>query len=113
MDNFLPSGILSKILKFRHERDWEQFHKPKELATAINIESAELLEQFLWHTQETVEEIKLDERRYNQIKEEIADITIYLMYLINDLNIDIKEAVLDKIVKNTEKYPVEKYKGKF
>ena len=96
--------ITDALLKFRNERDWEQFHNPKDLALAINIESSELLEEFLWknHT---------DAKREN-VKEELADIFAYAFLLAEKYDFDIKEIVLEKNKKNGEKYPINKFKGK-
>ncbi|RXT01546.1 nucleotide pyrophosphohydrolase [Ammoniphilus sp. CFH 90114] len=98
--------IISKLIEFRKERDWEQFHTPKDLAISISLEASELLENFQWKdSQNTVEQ------NLPQIKEELADVLIYAMYLAHDLNIDIKEAIQSKIEKNKEKYPVGKAFG--
>lgn len=105
--------ILPLILNFRRERDWAKFHKPKELATAISVESSELLEIFLWRDRKDARAIRDDDEIMVMIQEEIADILIYLIYLSYDLNIDLKKSVVDKITKNSEKYPVQEYFGKF
>lgn len=95
--------ITKALLQFRNERDWEQFHNPKDLALAINIEAAELLELFLWK--------KSEEADIEKIKEELADILAYSFLLAEKYNLDVKEIVLEKIEKNAEKYPVDKSKG--
>jgi NTP pyrophosphatase (non-canonical NTP hydrolase) len=95
--------ITQELLKFRNERDWEQFHNPKDLALAINVEAGELLELFLWKNSESANTEK--------IKEELADVFAYAFLLAEKYNLDVKEIVLDKISKNGEKYPVEKAKG--
>lgn len=95
--------ITKALLKFRNERDWEQFHNPKDLALAINIESAELLELFLWK--------KADEANTDKVKEELADIFSFAFLLAEKYGFDVKEIILDKIKKNGEKYPVDKSKG--
>ena len=106
-------NILSKLIEFRDERDWKRFHKPKELATAISIEASELQEHFLWRESESLNEILEDTNRMNQIRMEIADIAIYLMYLIHDLKIDLSKSIIEKLELNEKKYPKEKYKGRF
>lgn len=98
--------IISELVKFRDERDWEQFHDSKNLATAISIEAAELNELFLWKTVKESEEVNKD-----KIKEELADILAYSLLLANRHGFDVKEIVLDKIKRNGEKYPVDKSKG--
>lgn len=95
--------ITEALLKFRDERDWEQFHNPKDLALAINVEAAELLELFLWKN--------ADEADKEKIKEELADIFSYAFLIAKKYNFDIKEIILDKIKKNKEKYPIDKAKG--
>jgi NTP pyrophosphatase (non-canonical NTP hydrolase) len=95
--------IITALLKFRNERDWEQFHNPKDLALAINVEAGELLELFLWK--------KHEEANVEKIKEELADIFAFAFLMADKYNFDVKEIVLEKIAKNAEKYPVEKAKG--
>ncbi len=106
-------SMLPRMLEFRREREWEQFHLPKELATALSIEAGELLEIFLWREHETHDEVKADPARMERIRDEVADVLIYLMFLSNDLDIDLPAAIASKLVKNAEKYPMSKYRGKF
>ena len=103
--------VLKKILEFRDARDWKQFHTPKELAISISLEANELLECFQWKTPDEVEKfINSDEKV--RLEEEVADVAIYLMLLCEAAEIDLKEAIVGKLRKNNEKYPVEKSKGK-
>lgn len=95
--------IVKALLKFRNERDWEQFHNPKDLALAISIEANELLELFLWK--------KHDEASIDKVKDELADVLAFAFLLAEKYNLDIKQIMLDKINKNGKKYPVEKAKG--
>lgn len=95
--------LLKEIVKFRDERDWEQFHNSKDLALALSIESSELLELFLWKENEDFKKDKL--------KEELADVLMYAFLLAHKHDLDIHEIILDKIKKNAEKYPVDKSKG--
>jgi NTP pyrophosphatase (non-canonical NTP hydrolase) len=95
--------IIQELLKFRDQRDWEQFHNAKDLALAINIEAGELLELFLWKNANEVNE--------ERIKEELADVFTFAFLLAEKYKLDIKEIVLDKIKKNAEKYPIDKSKG--
>lgn len=111
-DDTLES-ILPLILDFRHEREWEQFHSPKNLATALSIEAGELLEMFLWRDNETVEDIQSDHKRMEGIRDEVADVLIYLLFLSKDLGIDLPKAIRAKVVKNAEKYPTSVYRGRF
>ena len=98
--------ITSALLKFRNERDWEQFHDSKNLATAISIEAAELNELFLWKDVKESENVNKE-----KLKEELADVFAYAFLLAERHNLDVKQIVLDKMKKNGEKYPVEKAKG--
>ena len=107
------SEIVDKLLEFRREREWEQFHHPKEVATALGIEVSELQEHFLWRENESPTEIQADSERYQGMKEEIADIAIYLAYLCHDLDIDLSQAIKEKMRINNEKYPKDKYRGIF
>jgi NTP pyrophosphatase (non-canonical NTP hydrolase) len=95
--------IIEELLKFRNERDWEQFHNPKDLALAINVEAGELLELFLWKN--------AAEANTDKVKEELADIFAFAFLLADKYKFDVKEIVLAKIKKNGEKYPVDKSKG--
>lgn len=95
--------IIAELKKFRDERDWEQFHNPKDLALAINIEAGELLELFLWKNAEDANKEKL--------KQELADVLSFALLLADKYNFDVKQIVLDKIKQNGEKYPVDKAKG--
>ncbi len=95
--------IIQALLKFRNERDWEQFHNPKDLALAINIEAGELLELFLWKNPEAA--------NVEKVKEELADVFAFAFLLADKYGFDVKEIVLDKIKNNGEKYPVDKAKG--
>jgi len=96
-------SIIDELVKFRNERDWEQFHNPKDLALALNVEAAELLELFLWKNS--------DEANKEKVKEELADVFAYAFMLAEKYNLDVKEIVLEKIKRNAEKYPVDKSKG--
>ena len=98
--------ITDELIKFRNDRDWEQFHDTKNLAVAISIEAAELNEIFLWKNLKDS-----DESNREKIKEELADIFAYSFLLAEKHGFDVKEIVLDKIKRNKEKYPVEKAKG--
>ncbi len=100
------------MLKFRNERDWEQFHDPKNLAEAISIEAAELQEHFLWKDVKTVIDKINNEPEYRkEIEEEFADVVIFALNFANSVGIDVAKAVKEKIDKNNKKYPVEKARG--
>jgi NTP pyrophosphatase (non-canonical NTP hydrolase) len=102
--------VLEKLRAFRKSRDWEKFHTPKNLAMGISIEASELLLEFLWKTDQEVKE-KV-ENSPQSVVDEIADIATYLMLLSSDLNINIFDAIEQKMAKNGEKYPIEKCYGK-
>ena len=95
--------IIKELKKFRDERDWEQFHNPKDLALALNIEASELLENYLWK--------ESSEANIDKVKEELADVLSYAFLLTDKYNFDVKEIVLDKIKLNSKKYPIDKSKG--
>ena len=95
--------ITRELIKFRNERDWEQFHNPKDLALAINVEAGELLELFLWKDAEAVKK--------ERVREELADVLAFAFLMAEKYGLDIKEIMLEKIRLNGEKYPVDKSKG--
>ena len=95
--------IIEELIKFRNDRDWEQFHNPKDLALAINVEAGELLELFLWKTH--------NEANNEKVKEELADIFAFAFLLADKYQFNVKEIVLEKIKLNAKKYPIEKAKG--
>jgi NTP pyrophosphatase (non-canonical NTP hydrolase) len=97
------------LRKFSQERDWEKFHTPKNLASALSVEAAELLEIFQW--MDDTQSKSLDERQLREVADEIADVLIYLVRISDVLGIDIEKSVGNKLVKNHEKYPIEKCKG--
>ena len=94
------------LVKFRDERNWQQFHNTKDLALALSIEAAELNELFLWKTKEEAEEVDRE-----KLKEELADVFAYALLLAEKHQLDVPEIVLEKVLKNGVKYPVEKSKG--
>jgi len=95
--------ITKALIDFRNERDWAQFHNPKDLALAINVEAGELLELFLWK--------KAEEANKDKVKEELADILAYSFLLAEKYDFDVKDIVMNKIKINGDKYPVDKSKG--
>ena len=101
--------ITEEIKHFRDERDWLQFHDPKNMAISIMLEASELLEHFQWKTKAEVKEYVQSNRE--SVQEEIADISMYLFELADNLGIDLLEAMEKKLKKNADKYPVVKAKG--
>ena len=102
--------IQSRLKKFAEERDWEQFHSPKNITMALSVEIAELVEIFQWSNSGGLDEINDPDTKV-QIEKEIADIFNYLLKLTDMLDIDLEKAALNKIDENDAKYPVEKFKG--
>ena len=102
--------IQSRLKKFAEERDWEQFHSPKNITMALSVEVAELVEIFQWSNSGGLDEINDPDTKV-QIEKEIADIFNYLLKLTDMLDIDLEKAALNKIDENDAKYPVEKFKG--
>jgi len=101
--------LTKRIIKFRDERDWKQFHNPKDVALSMVLEAGEVMEHFQWKDKEEVEEY-LKQNKDN-VAEEIADVLYYVLLMSHDLNIDITEALDKKLTKNESKYPIEKAKG--
>jgi dCTP diphosphatase len=101
--------ITGKIKQFRDERDWLQFHDPKNMAVSIMLEASELLEHFQWKTKAEVEEYI--EHNCESVQEEIADIAMYLFELADNLGISLIDAMEKKLKKNAAKYPIAKAKG--
>ena len=102
--------IQEKLAKFAEERDWDQFHSPKNLVMALTSEVGELNEFFQWLTEDQ-SSMKDDSNKTDEIRQEIADIFIYLLRLADKLDIDIEEAIREKIEINAKKYPIDLAKG--
>ena len=103
----MTQDTIKQVLKFRDDRDWKQFHNPKDLAISISLEAAELLEAFQWSGADVSKEGKQE-----KIKEELADVVNYCILMADACGIDLDTIVREKIKVNNEKYPVEKAKGK-
>jgi NTP pyrophosphatase (non-canonical NTP hydrolase) len=96
-------NIIVLLTQFRDEREWDQFHNPKDLAIALNIEAGELLELFLWKSSDQVD--------VDKIKDELADVFSFALLLANKYGLNVEEIIQQKITKNALKYPIEKSKG--
>ncbi len=96
--------LKDKVREFVNERNWNRYHHPKELAISIAIEAAELLEIFQWDEKIDIQKMKADEKTMDKIKDEVADVTTYILCLANQLDLDLSEIVLTKIEKNHTKY---------
>jgi len=105
---------LQQIVRdFVDERDWQQFHSPKNLAMGLAIEAAELMEHFQWIDVEQSRRLADDPQKVAAAGEELADVFSYCLILADALNIDLSEAVRSKMIKNAEKYPANEYRGRY
>ena len=102
----MTQETINQVLKFRDDRNWKQFHNPKDLALSITLEAAELLEVFQWSASDIECEDKMD-----KIKEELADVLCYCILMADRCGLDMDEIIQEKVKQNNEKYPVEKAKG--
>lgn len=102
----MTQDTINEVLKFRDDRDWKQFHNPKNLAISISLEAAELLEVFQWSAEDVVCTDKID-----KIREELADVVNYCILMADACGLDLDEIVREKVKLNNEKYPVEKAFG--
>ena len=102
----MTQETINEVLKFRDDRDWKQFHNPKDLAISISLEAAELLEVFQWSAEDVQCEKKMD-----KIKEQLADVVNYCVLMADTCGLDLDEIVTEKIKRNNEKYPIEKAFG--
>jgi len=105
--------LREQVAEFVAARDWHQFHAPKNLAMALAIEAAELMEHFQWLTVARSRELKHDPQRRAAVAEEMADVGCYLLALANELEVDLSQAIGQKMVKNAAKYPAEEYRGRY
>ncbi len=101
--------LRDKLRKFCAERDWDQFHSPKNLASALSVEAAELLEHFQWLSE--AESKHLPPAKLAQVRDEMADVLVYLVRLADKLDVNLLEAAAEKIEKNAAKYPADKVRG--
>jgi dCTP diphosphatase len=104
--------IKTRVLAFARERDWEQFHAPKNLSMALAAEAGELMEHFLWATPEASRTVVADPAKRARIEEELADVVIYALEFANMTGIDVAAVIEKKMAANAAKYPVEKAKGR-
>jgi dCTP diphosphatase len=112
MDATHPHGLAQlrdSLRQFAAERDWDQFHSPKNLAMALAVEAAELLERFQWVTEE--DSRRLPPAELARVREEMADVLNYLVRLADKLDVDLLDAARDKVALNAQKYPVDKARG--
>ncbi len=101
--------LTKKIISFRDARDWKQFHNPKDIALSLVLEAGEVLEHFQWKGNEEVNEYV--KKNKAEVGDELADVLYWILLMSHDLKIDILDTLAKKILKNEEKYPIEKSKG--
>jgi dCTP diphosphatase len=104
--------LKDRVLAFVRERDWEQFHSPKNLSMALAAEAGELMEHFLWATPEESRAVAADPAKRAKIAEELADVVIYALEFANATGLDVAASIEAKIAANALKYPVEKARGR-
>jgi NTP pyrophosphatase (non-canonical NTP hydrolase) len=102
-------ALRDELRRFAADRDWDQFHSPKNLASALSVEAAELLEPFQWLTEEQSRQLTAEQSE--AVREEMADVLLYLIRLADKLHIDLVAAASDKLVRNSARYPVERARG--
>jgi NTP pyrophosphatase (non-canonical NTP hydrolase) len=111
--NTTVAELRKLVADFVAERDWSQFHSPKNVSMALAIEAAELMEHFQWLTTDASRELAAEPEKLAEVAEELADVIGYSFALANELGLDISSAVRAKMVKNAQKYPAEKYRGRY
>lgn len=111
--NTTVAELRGMVQKFVDERDWSQFHSPKNLSMSIAIEAAELMEHFQWLTTDEARDVSKKAEDMQQVREELADILCFALSFANSMEIDISTALREKLVKNAEKYPAEQFRGRF
>jgi NTP pyrophosphatase (non-canonical NTP hydrolase) len=107
------ASLKDAMRRFVAERDWEQFHSPKNLVMGLAVETAELMEHFLWMDNDASRRVVDNSAELGEIADEMADVACYLLALANTLDLDLSDALVGKLEKNARKYPAEKYKGKY
>jgi NTP pyrophosphatase (non-canonical NTP hydrolase) len=112
-DTTTVAELRKLVADFVAERDWSQFHSPKNVSMALAIEAAELMEHFQWLTTEASRELAAEPEKLAEVGEELADVIGYSFALANELGLDISSAVRAKMLKNAQKYPAEKYRGRY
>jgi len=110
MDNAI-NELLIRLNEFAKARDWEQFHSPKNLSMALSVEVSELMEHFQWVTTEQSEKESLSPETYEEVKQELADIFVYLLRLSDRLSVDLVKAASEKLKVSEGKYPISLSKG--
>lgn len=112
-DQTTVAELTALVARFVADRDWQQFHDPKNLSASIAIEAAELMEHFQWLRSDELAGIVNDQKAIGEIREEVADILAYLLSFASRMKIDLSSALADKMAKNAAKYPAHQFRGKF
>lgn len=107
------AALREAVAQFVDERDWRQFHTPKNLAMSLAIEAAELMEHFQWLTPEQSRAVAGDAGKLHDVGEELADVLCYAFALANELQLDISDCVRRKLIRNAEKYPADEFRGRY
>ena len=105
--------LRNAVQKFVNQRDWQQFHAPKNIAMSLAIEAAELMEHFQWVTTEASRDVVHNEEKMTAIGEELADVLCYTLAMANELNIDLSAAFAGKMIKDARKYPADEFRGRY
>ncbi len=112
-DQTTIAQLRQRVDRFVEERDWHQFHTPKNLAIALAIEAAELMEHFQWLDPQESRAVAHDEVKRAAAGEELADVVCYALAMANELGLDLSQALADKMAKNAQKYPADQYRGRW
>lgn len=112
MNDFTVNALINKVKAFCEERDWDQFHNPKDLAIGISTEANELLDIFRFKSMDDIDEIMSNKEKREHVEEELADVFFFVLRFAQMNHIDLKDALEMKIEKNARKYPADKVKGK-
>ena len=105
--------MIDCVADFEKKRDWQQFHAPKNLAMGIAIETGELMEHFQWISETQSRQVAHDSEQMAEVRQEVADVFCYILLLAYTLDIDLSDAFYEKMKRNDEKYPAQKYRGKY
>ena len=112
-DQTTVADLRRLVNDFVDRRDWHQFHSPKNLAMSLAIEAAELMEHFQWLSTEHSRQVTQEPEKLAQVGEELADVMCYALAMANELGLDLSATIQRKVAKNEQKYPAEKYRGRF
>lgn len=112
-DSTTVGELREMVAEFVAERDWSQFHSPKNLSMSLSIEASELMEHFQWITTDASREIVNDHETMSDVSDELADVLCYALAIANELDIDVGTAMRKKMVKNRQKYPAKEYRGRY